>query len=100
VALTSLAVLVIVCLMAIAAPLCCLWAWSRIPGGRAVRTGARFGMVTLCQVTAVALVGIAVNDAGGFYSSWSDLLGTSSSAPLTAATAHFGAGTATETAFI
>jgi S-formylglutathione hydrolase FrmB len=100
VALTSLAVLATVVMMAIAAPLGCLWAWARVPGGRLARTGTRLGLVALCQVTTVALVGIVVNDAGGFYSSWSDLLGTSSSAPVTAATAHFGAGSSTETAFV
>lgn len=99
-ALTGVAALLFVALAAVAAPFACLWAWSRVPGGRVRGAGLRFGLVAMCQITTVALVGLVVNDAGGFYSSWSDLLGTSTSAPLTQATAHFGAGSSTETAFV
>jgi S-formylglutathione hydrolase FrmB len=100
VSLTGVAVLLVIALLAVTAPFACLWAWSRVPGGRWRGGTLRFGLVAVCQVTTVALVGVVVNDAGGFYSSWSDLLGTSSSAPLTQATAHFGAGAETETAFV
>jgi len=50
--------------------------WSRVRGPRTVRAVARVGMIVLCQVTAVLVVMVGVNDQYGFYASWDDLLGS------------------------
>lgn len=52
--------------------------WGRVRGPRVVRGAQRVGLVVLCQLTAVLLLGAAVNNWGYFYGSWSDLFGTSS----------------------
>ncbi|WP_168724318.1 alpha/beta hydrolase-fold protein [Streptomyces sp. A1547] len=50
--------------------------WSKVRGPAVVRVSTRALMVLFAQVTAVALVFIAVNRQETFYNSWSDLLGT------------------------
>ncbi|MFB6694029.1 alpha/beta hydrolase [Streptomyces virginiae] len=50
--------------------------WSKVRGPVVVRTALRFLMVVFAQVTAVAVVFVAVNRAEHFYNSWDDLLGT------------------------
>ncbi|QES49732.1 esterase [Streptomyces venezuelae] len=50
--------------------------WSRVRGPAAVRGLVRCSMVVFAQVTAIALVFVAVNRSENFYASWDDLLGT------------------------
>lgn len=50
--------------------------WSKVRGPVAVRVATRAVMMVFAQVTAVALVFIAVNRDMNFYASWGDLLGT------------------------
>ncbi|QGN57757.1 esterase family protein [Nostocoides sp. HKS02] len=52
--------------------------WPRVVGPRVLRGAQRVGMVLVCQVAAVLLVGAAVNNYGYFYGTWSDLFGTGS----------------------
>jgi enterochelin esterase-like enzyme len=49
--------------------------WSRIPGPSPLRWFSRVVMIALCQVTAIAVVAVWINNSYGLYSSWNDLLG-------------------------
>ncbi|HEY3534048.1 MAG TPA: alpha/beta hydrolase-fold protein [Pedococcus sp.] len=62
--------------------------WGRVRGPRPARAAQRVGLVLLCQLTAVLVLGAAVNDWGYFYGSWSDLFGTSSATPSVQAAGH------------
>jgi pimeloyl-ACP methyl ester carboxylesterase len=53
--------------------------WPRVRGPRALRLVSRVGMIVLCQVTAVFVVMVTVNNQYGFYASWDDLLGNANS---------------------
>ncbi|RFU37178.1 hypothetical protein DZF91_34240 [Actinomadura logoneensis] len=59
----------------------CLAAWNRVPGPAALRLAGRAVLIVLCQVTALALVGLLINNARGFYGTWAevsaDFFGTS-----------------------
>ncbi|SDO75991.1 Putative esterase [Pedococcus dokdonensis] len=55
--------------------------WSRVRGPAPARVGQRVALVTSGQLVAVLFVAVALNDYGYFYGSWSELLGTSVSAP-------------------
>ncbi|MCP2338203.1 alpha/beta hydrolase [Actinomadura rupiterrae] len=59
----------------------CMAVWNRIPGPGALRHIGRAGMIVCCQITALALVGLLINNARGFYGTWAevsaDFLGTS-----------------------
>ncbi|MFB6618494.1 alpha/beta hydrolase [Streptomyces sp. NPDC085524] len=50
--------------------------WSKVRGPAAARVAVRALMVVFAQVTAVAVVFVAVNRAENFYASWGDLFGT------------------------
>ncbi|WP_406207034.1 esterase family protein [Kitasatospora sp. NBC_01560] len=50
--------------------------WSRARGPRPVRILSRLAMIVFCQVTAVLMVFVMVNNANLIYGSWDDLLGT------------------------
>ncbi|MFJ9338263.1 alpha/beta hydrolase [Streptomyces sp. NPDC101733] len=50
--------------------------WGKVRGPAVARLAARGTMVVFAQVTAVALVFVAVNRDMNFYASWGDLLGT------------------------
>lgn len=50
--------------------------WGRVRGPRPARAAQRVGMVVLCQLAAVFVLGAALNDWAYFYGSWSDLFGT------------------------
>lgn len=65
--------------VAIAAVAGAVLLWSRVRGPRAVRLAARVGMIVLCQVTAIFVVMVTVNNQYGFYASWDDLLGNANS---------------------
>lgn len=50
--------------------------WGKIPGPRPLRALARLFMIVLCQLTAISVVAVWMNDSYGLYASWDDLLGT------------------------
>ncbi|MEV5711467.1 alpha/beta fold hydrolase [Actinoallomurus sp. NPDC052274] len=65
--------LVLSILLALAAPVGCVLLW-----GRARRTTAvpiRVALILVCQVTAILLAGVGLNDHFQFFASWNDLLG-------------------------
>ena len=61
--------------------------WPRVRGPRALRLVSRVGMIVLCQVTAVFVVMVTINNQYGFYASWDDLLGNANSGGRPTATA-------------
>ncbi|HEY2834435.1 MAG TPA: alpha/beta hydrolase-fold protein [Sporichthyaceae bacterium] len=89
--LTGTAMLIIAVMAAFVSPVACVWCWSRVRGPRGVRAGSRMALFAACQISTTALVGVLVNDYGQFYSTWGDLLGTTSTAPVMNSAAHFGA---------
>lgn len=70
--------------------------WNLLAGERFRHFSARFALLILIQVTFLASIGVSINRAGEFYSSWSDLAGIKSdlsksavsTAALTGITAH------------
>lgn len=50
--------------------------WGKVRGPRPVRILSRLAMILFCQVTAVLMVFVMVNNANLIYGSWDDLLGT------------------------
>jgi hypothetical protein len=78
--LTSHALLALLALLAVAAPICALVLWTRVRGPRALRVLQRLSMLVLSQLTAILLVAAALNDWGYFYGSWSELFGSTFSA--------------------
>ncbi|WP_329136131.1 esterase family protein [Streptomyces sp. NBC_01476] len=73
--LTSGTFALLLCAVAVAAVAAAVLLWSKVRGPRAIRTAARVGMIVLCQLTAILVVMVTVNDQNGFYASWADLLG-------------------------
>ena len=65
-------------LLVVGAPLATHTFWGRVRGPRTARLAARLAMIGLCQITAVLLGFVVVNNHYGFYSSWDDLLGRDS----------------------
>jgi hypothetical protein len=82
--------LVVLSVLALAMPAGVVVAWPRVRGPRAVRVGARLGLVLIAQFAALAVGLVALNDYGQFFTSWSELLGTG---PATSVVnqQHFGA---------
>ena len=62
-------------LLVLAAPVLTHTLWTRVRGPRPVRLVTRLSMIGVCQVTAILLGFIIVNNHYNFYSSWDDLLG-------------------------
>lgn len=52
--------------------------WGRVRGPKPVQFLARLVMILFCQITAVTMVFVMVNNANLIYGSWDDLLGTGS----------------------
>ncbi|MCG6496066.1 esterase family protein [Kitasatospora sp. A2-31] len=50
--------------------------WGRVRGPQPVRILSRLVMIVFCQITAVVMVFVMVNNANLIYGSWEDLLGT------------------------
>lgn len=71
----STAVLVAAIVLAIAAVAGTLVAWGRVRGPVVLRVAQRVGLVLLCQVTAIAVVGTAINRLDGFFATWTDVGG-------------------------
>ncbi|MEE4543405.1 alpha/beta fold hydrolase [Streptomyces sp. V4-01] len=65
--------------VAIAAVAGAVLLWSRVRGPRPLRLAARLGMIVFCQITAILVVMVVVNNENGFYASWDDLLGDANS---------------------
>lgn len=82
ISLTGTTFMVAVAVAAVAAVVATLILWSKTRGPVWVRMIQRLVLVVVCQVVAVGLVGTWVNNHYGLYSSWTDLLGTTSSAQL------------------
>ncbi|MFC4032609.1 alpha/beta hydrolase [Streptomyces polygonati] len=88
--LTSSWLAVLLCVAAVAAVAGAVLLWSRIRGPRTVRLAQRLGMIFLCQVTAIFLVMVTVNNRYGFYASWDDLLGSANAGGRTATVSSAG----------
>lgn len=91
----STAVLVTAIVVAVAAVAGTLVAWGRVRGPAALRVAQRVGLVLLCQVTAVAVVGTAINRLDGFFATWTDVAGILKDVGGTVPTATHAAGTGT-----
>ena len=50
--------------------------WTRVRGAGPVRGLQRIGLLMVCQLTAVVLAAVLVNDDLALYTSWGDLVGT------------------------
>jgi enterochelin esterase-like enzyme len=72
--LTGTLLLVLLIVLALGGPVALGLTWRRF-SGRVLGVVARIGIVLVCQVLAVAAVGVGVNRAYVFYDSWGDLLG-------------------------
>jgi enterochelin esterase-like enzyme len=73
--LTGTPVLVCVVLAALLSPALTVALWGRVRGAVVVRLLQRLALVLACQITAVAMTAITVNDQFSLYDSWSDLIG-------------------------
>ncbi len=71
----SSAVLVVGIVLAVAAVGGTLVAWGRVRGPAALRVVQRVGLVLLCQLTAVGVVGVTINRLDGFFATWTDVAG-------------------------
>jgi hypothetical protein len=89
--LTGKPLLLLAGLAALACPVLCMWYWSRPEKLRRGRTPVRLSLYMSSQLAAVLVVGLALNDYGEFYTTWSDLLGTGPTAAVEHPSAHFGA---------
>lgn len=65
----------LVVLLTIAAPVAAVVLWGRVRGVPALRLAQRLALIVLCQLTAVTLTAVLVNDQFDLYESWDDLLG-------------------------
>ena len=85
-------------LLFLGAPAALLLLWSRVPGPAVLRVAQRVGLVLFCQLSAVLLAAVIVNDQFELYASWSDLTGGANSAAAAAGVTHAagGAGSATQ----
>jgi len=76
--LTSLPTLIFFAIATIGLTLFLTIFWHRLHKPGFANHLGRFMILLLCQVLAMATIGIQVNRANGFYESWNDLFGTSS----------------------
>jgi hypothetical protein len=95
VALTGTPLVIVLAMLFAAMFAATLLLWTRLPRVRGARSGLRFAMLLADQVLAVLLVGVLANDAGGFYSSWSQLLGHSGHGQIIARGRHGSGGPVT-----
>ena len=56
-------------------PIATVLLWNRLRGPGTLRGMQRFGLIGLCQATAVLLAALMINNAYQLYTSWSDLFG-------------------------
>jgi enterochelin esterase-like enzyme len=57
------------------AMLATLFVWGAVRGPRPVRWLIRIVMIAICQLTAIAVVAVWINNSYGLYTDWNDLLG-------------------------
>jgi hypothetical protein len=94
VGITSKGFLILLGLVTLALAVATLWLWPRLAGHGAGPLAGRIGLLLGTQLSLAATFLLAVNAAGGFYTSWSQLFGDSSSkyhlsnAGIAAASAH------------
>lgn len=80
--------LVLLGLLAVGLPVAATLLWNRLGRRRVVRWPARAALLVGAQLSAVLLAGVALNDYGYFYGSWSELFASGSgSAPAVVRTA-------------
>ncbi|QKW21049.1 esterase [Kitasatospora sp. NA04385] len=72
--LTSRTLVYVLTSVAAAALLGTLWLWPRLSRQRPLPVLGRIGLLTVTQVSVLAVLLLSVNNAYGFYSSWNDLL--------------------------
>ncbi|MFJ6620903.1 alpha/beta hydrolase [Kitasatospora sp. NPDC091335] len=53
-----------------------LWIWPRLASQRPLPVLGRIGLLTLVQLSVLAVLAASVNNSFGFYTSWADLLST------------------------
>jgi len=88
-------------LLAVGSVVLTAWLWPRLAGRGWLRWSGRIALVLLCQVMAVVLAGIGLNDYFDFYNSWSDLLGTGgTSGPLAIEVGATGHGRTAQTVLV
>jgi enterochelin esterase-like enzyme len=61
--------------MVLTAPLATFLLWPHIKGPWAARAMARLGLIIACQLSAILVAGLLVNNKFQLYGSWNDLLG-------------------------
>lgn len=74
ISLTGTAMLVICAVLALGLPVLTIVYLPRVRGRRRVRVVQRGALLVGCQLTVVLLAAVAVNDAEGFFGSWTSLL--------------------------
>jgi enterochelin esterase-like enzyme len=74
--LTSQKLQVLVAVLAAACLVATVWLWPRLSGRNWRAMTARIGSLLAGQVLTLVAIGLAANNWGAFYSSWTDLLGT------------------------
>jgi hypothetical protein len=79
VGITSKDFLILLGLVTVAFAVATLWLWPRLAGHGPRPLAGRIGLLLGTQLSLAATFLFAVNAAGGFYTSWSQLLGDSSS---------------------
>lgn len=73
--LTGAGTLAVALLVALAVPAAALAAWQRLGAAGPSRWLARIALLLGCQLTALLLAGVSLNDAFVFYGSWAELFG-------------------------
>jgi pimeloyl-ACP methyl ester carboxylesterase len=67
--------LTVVVVAVVALPVGTVLLWNRVRGPRPARGVQRFGLIGLCQLSAVLLAALIINNSFQLYTSWSDLFG-------------------------
>lgn len=73
--LTGTPLLVTLIIIAVLMPAALVLAWPRVRGNRWLVVSQRVGLVLVAQLSALLLAGVALNDYGEFFSSWSQAAG-------------------------
>src|SRR5690349_4140312 len=60
--------------LGVAAIVTTLWIWPRLAPQRALPVLGRIGLLTVVQISVLAVLALSVNNSFGFYTSWDDLL--------------------------
>ena len=74
--LTSQKLQTLIAVLAVACFAATVWVWPRLSRRSLVPLLGRIGLLLASQLLTLGAIGLAANNWGGFYSSWSDLLGT------------------------